>query len=91
MTEEEDEEIVDPAYIEKIEAFYLQEIDWTKSMEDDLQTRTQPILVRIEQWLMCKRKKRSITYSVHRIHDSSSSPLVIIRSNKVVDSFDVGK
>ena len=43
-----DEETIEPAYIEKIKAYPLTEIDWTMPEENDLQERTQLILARTE-------------------------------------------
>jgi hypothetical protein len=52
VIEEEDEEIVNPSYIEQLDAYPLLKIDWKIPKEDDLHTRTLPILTRIEQWLI---------------------------------------
>lgn len=44
LIEENEEEVVDPTYIQKVKAYPLLEIDWSVQEEDDLHKRTSPVL-----------------------------------------------
>lgn len=64
---EEDEEVVDLVYIEKVEAYPLLEIDWLMPEEDDLHMRTSPVLAQTEKWLTRKRHSRLGACNFQRI------------------------
>lgn len=78
-------------YIEQVEAYPLLEIAWTIPKEDDLHTRTLPILTRTIIWIIRKKHSKLVARGVQKVHASSNSPLVVLGTNEVVPSPTTGK
>lgn len=61
ILEEINEEVVDPVYGKQIEAYPLSIVDWSTLEEDDLQTKTFPIITKIENGLQEKEDQRQVS------------------------------
>lgn len=54
IKEDENKEVVDHLYVEKIECLTMPELNWNKREEDDLFSRMSEVLRRTENWLKMK-------------------------------------
>ncbi len=55
IEEAENEEVLDPMYIEQVEVLPMPSLDWDKLEEEDLHARIVPILDRTRAWLKIKK------------------------------------
>ena len=49
VKDDEEEEVVDPQYIEQIEQFLVTKLDWSKKEEYDLHSQIENVLKRIKE------------------------------------------